>query len=401
MSGRLLPGRERAIWIACFLIVSLLLVLTRFVSSDPDSALYAALSTRLSQQPLARWIAPEWWGLWPQAHQTGYFREHPAGLFFIPAALGRAGVPTEQASYIFGVGSALVALLLVSYLVMRVTSRAEGRAALVLLQIMPVAFVFRIRDNHEYPMLVCLLMSLVGLDGLGRSWWWALLVAFGFAAGLLVKGIFVVLVIIGAMLWIALNPTEGGSRSRQIVALLFGLLVMAAVAWAYDATYLKVTGETFWRAYWTRQLGPMQFDSAAEHAVLFIRHLGFYAVRLLFHPAPWSLVLCWMLWRRSRSSPSVAAIEGREQRALVLVLAFTAIWVVLLSAASRFAERYAFSATYLVGAAGVVVAYRTSQTLKTAMARLDSAVPAAPAIVWLTLIVLRLALGPFLPRIGG
>jgi 4-amino-4-deoxy-L-arabinose transferase-like glycosyltransferase len=399
MSGRLLSGRERGIWIACFLIVSALLVLTRFTSSDPDSALYAALSTKLSQQPVTRWIAPEWWGLWPQAHQTGYFREHPAGLFFIPAALGRAGVPTEQASYIFGVGAALVALVCVSYLVMRVTSRAEGRAALVLLQIMPVAFVFRIRDNHEYPMLVCLLVSLIGLDGVSRSWWWAPLVAIGFAAGLLVKGVFVVLVLIGAVLWIALDPAAASSRSRQILACVFGLVVMAAVAWAYDATYLSVTGETFWRAYWKRQLGPMQFDSAAEHAILFVRHLGFYAVRLLFHPAPWSLVLAWTLWRIWASPP--AAAPGNERRALALVLAFTAISVVILSAASRFAERYAFSATYLVGAAGVIIAYRRSAALKTALAALESRVPAAPAIVWLTLIVLRLALGPFLPRIGG
>jgi 4-amino-4-deoxy-L-arabinose transferase-like glycosyltransferase len=400
MSGRLLSGRERAIWIACFLIVSTLLVLTRFASSDPDSALYAALSAKLSQQPVARWIAPEWWGLWPQAHQTGYFREHPAGLFFIPAALGRAGVPAEQASYIFGVGAALAALVLVSYLVMRVTNREEGRAALVLLQIMPVAFVFRIRDNHEYPMLVCLLISLIGLDGVSRSWWWASLVALGFAAGLLVKGVFVVLVIIGAGLWIALNPTDAPSRSRQVVACTVGLLAMAAVAWAYDVAYVRVTGESFWSAYWKRQLGPMQFESAAEHALLFVRHLGFYAIRLLFHPAPWSLVLGWTLWR-NWTSGSAAATVGREKRALVLVLAFAVIWVVLLSAASRFAERYAFSATYLVGAAGVVVAYRRSQKLKTALARLDSSVPAAPAIVWLTLIVLRLALGPFLPRIGG
>src|SRR5713101_5250597 len=105
MPRPLLSSRERAIWIVCFVFVTAVLVASRFSSSDPDSALYASISAKLSAQPIARWIAPEWWGLWPEAHQTGYFREHPAGLFLIPAALGRLGIPAEQTAYVFGVGA--------------------------------------------------------------------------------------------------------------------------------------------------------------------------------------------------------------------------------------------------------------------------------------------------------
>jgi 4-amino-4-deoxy-L-arabinose transferase-like glycosyltransferase len=39
----------------------------------------------------------------------------------------------------------------------------------VLLQLMPVAFIFRIRANHEYPILVCLLLSLLGLAWIGEK----------------------------------------------------------------------------------------------------------------------------------------------------------------------------------------------------------------------------------------
>jgi 4-amino-4-deoxy-L-arabinose transferase-like glycosyltransferase len=403
MPGPLLSWRERAIWIVCFLIASALLVVTRFTSSDPDSALYASLSAKLSLQPAARWIAPQWWGLWPEAHQTGYFREHPAGLFLIPAAMGRIGIPPEQASYVFGIGVALISLLLMASLVARVTSRDEGRAALVLLQLMPVALIFRIRDNHEYPMLLSLLASLTGLAVVNRSWAGAILIALGFAAGLLVKGVFVVLVLIAAGLWVAINPMRDASRARLVAACAISLACMAAVGWAYDAAYLTVTGERFWRAYWQRQLGPMQFDSAAQHALLFVQHLGFYVLRLLFHPAPWSLALVWAMWKRTepRGQPPEHARRATETRSLAFALSFAAASVVMLSAASRFAERYAFSATYLIGAAGVVVACRRWPALRMALGRLEAAVPAAPAVVWLTLLVLRLALGPFLPRIGG
>jgi 4-amino-4-deoxy-L-arabinose transferase-like glycosyltransferase len=392
----LLTRRERLAWIAGFLLIAGLLVITRFTSVDADSVRYATISSVLSTLPVERWVAPEWWGLSPDNPLTGYFLEHPAGLFLIPAALGKLGVPRDQAPYIFGVAAGLAALVLSAQLVARLTSVAAGRAALVLLQIMPVAFVFRVRDNHEYPMLVCLLLTLIGLDRVARSWRGAAWVTIGLTAALLIKGVFVVLVLMGAGLWILINPTRG-SRTRQISACAAGLVVMAAVGFAYDVWYAHVTGGPFWRAYWERQLAPMDVESPFGEAWAFARHLGFYAVRLLFHPAPWSVALLWVAWRRTR----LADQSPEARRGLFFVLAFTACSVLLLSLASRFAERYAFSASYLIGAAGAAVAYVAWPAVTRALARLDARVPALPAVVWVVLAALRLVVGPWLPRLGG
>ena len=171
-----------------------MLVARGFSSGDPDSALYAGIADRLAQEPVRRWIAPEWWGFWPEAQMTGLFREHPAGVFLMSAALTRVGVPAAQGAYVIGIGAGLASLLLMASLIRRVTTRDEARAALVLLQLMPVAFIFRIRANHEYPILVCLLLALLGLAWIGerRPWWMgALAVAAGLAGGLLIKGVFV------------------------------------------------------------------------------------------------------------------------------------------------------------------------------------------------------------------
>jgi 4-amino-4-deoxy-L-arabinose transferase-like glycosyltransferase len=401
MPGPVLSARERAAWIGAFVLIAALIVFTRFTSSDPDSALYASISAKLSPQPMSRWVAPEWWGLWPGGGLTGFFREHPAGLFLLPAALGRLGLPAEQGAYIFGVGCGLAALLLTSWLVARLTSREDGRAVLVLLQVMPVAFIFRIRDNHEYPMFVCLLASLIGLVGVTRSWRWLALVALELSCGLLVKGVFVVLLLIAAGLWIAINPLQA-SRARQVAALAASLACMAAIALAYDAWYLKATGEVFWSAYWKRQLGPMVLTSPLGQAWTFAKHLGFYVARLLFHPAPWSLALAWSAWRPGQSSVGHRRVRTlTERRGLIFALSFTILSVMLLSAASRFAERYAFSATYMVGAAGAVVAFRSWPLIPRALTRLEAEVPALPVVLWLALMLLRLALGPFLPRLGG
>jgi 4-amino-4-deoxy-L-arabinose transferase-like glycosyltransferase len=403
MPAPLLSGRERAIWFSCFLAVSLALLLMKFSSTDGDSSLYATMASTLSATPVSRWLSPEWWGLWPEAGLTGLFLEHPAGVFLVPAALQRLGMPAEQGAYIVGVAAGLVSTLLLGMLTARVTSRAEGRAALVLLQVMPVAFIFRIRANHEYLMLVCLLAGLLGLDIVKRSWWGLALVAFALAGGLIVKGFFVSLIALAMGLWTLLDPTRSaGSRVRQWIACAVAVAAMGATALAYDAIYLRATGVTFWAPYWARQIGPVTFASPLDNARTIVSHLGFYALRLLWHPAPWSLALLvagWAGWAGRRGTASTG-LGTQERMSLWFVLAFTVLAVLLLSTPNRFAERYAFSATFLVGTAGVVAAWRVWPGVRRAIEALDSRIPALPAITWAVLIGLRLVLGRWLPHVG-
>ncbi|HUL73669.1 MAG TPA: glycosyltransferase family 39 protein [Vicinamibacterales bacterium] len=400
MRARLLSPREGVVWAGCFVLVSALLVATKFTSTDPDSSLYASISGRLSQEPASRWIAPEWWGFWPEANMTGLFREHPAGVFLLPAALSRIGIPGEQAAYIVGMGAGLAAVLLIGVLVARLASPGDARASLVLLQLMPVAFLFRIRANHEYPMLVALLVTLVSLERARRSWWWTLGVAAGLTIGLLVKGVFVVLVCLAAGLWMAINPTRSaGTTARLVAVCVIAGAITVGVAWWYDAAYLRVTGETFWGPYWRRQLGPVTIATPLDNASTLAGHLAFYVSRLLWFPAPWSLALVAALWRPPGVRAAWAALADPARRGLAFALAFAALAILLLSPSSRFAERYAFSAAYMIGAAGAVVAYRTWPKLTRLVDSLDARVPALPASLWLALMLLRLVLGPWLPRL--
>ena len=396
----LLTVPEAAIWTGSFLVVSALLVVTRFASVDPDSALYASLSERLSGLPASHWIAPEWWGYW---NGQGLFIEHPAGIFLLPTALSRLGIPAVQASYIVGIAAGLAVLLLLGLLVRQLASSADARASLVLLQLMPVAFLFRIRANHEYPMLLCLLMALIGLDRVRRSsWWWTGLVIAGFVGGLLVKGAFVVLILLGGALWIALNPSRSrASVGRPFAAYIGGLAAMGVAALAYDAAYAHATGHTFWGPYWHRQLQPVTISTPVAGASALASHALFYASRLVWHPAPWSLALIVAGWRRRRHLRSWwSTLPASTARGLAFALGFAVVAIGLLSPSSRFAERYAFSAVYMIATAGAVVAYRTWGGATNLLNRLEQAVPAFPALVWLALMLLRLALGPFLPRIS-
>lgn len=396
----LLTRRDALIWTACLVLVSAVLVATGFTSDDPDSALYADLSARLAAGPPSHWIAPEWWGNWDS---EGWFREHPAGVFFLPTLLGAGGLPGVQAAYVIGIAAGLGCLLMMASLVGSLTSRAEGRAALVLLQLMPLASIFRIRANHEYPMLACLLLALLGADAARRSWKWIWITPAALVAALLVKGVFVVLPLIALGYWVLIDPRRtGGPIVRPIAAVAAGLVAMVATALAYDAAYVRVTGETFWGPYWERQLAPLTLATPGEGGDTLLSHSLFYALRLLWHPAPWSVSLVLALWlHRRRLGEHWHRWPASVRRGLVFALVTAGTIVVMLIPASRFAERYIFAANYLVAAAGVVVALRTWPRLAAVTAHLDHRVPGFPAVVWLALMAARLLLGPFLPRISG
>jgi len=203
MTEALLSRRERVIWIAGFLLVAALIVLTKFESRDPDSSLHASIAARLSEEPVRRWVAPEWWGNWPDAHLTGLYIEHPAGIFLLPALLQRFGVPGIQAAYVVGAGASLLALWLAGRLIQRVSSAAEARAAMTLVQFVPLAFIFRVRANHEYPMLVCLLLALIAIDRARQSVVWGVPLAIALSSALVIKGVFAGLVFGGVGLWMA------------------------------------------------------------------------------------------------------------------------------------------------------------------------------------------------------
>ena len=105
-------------------------------------------------------------------------------------------------------------------------------------------------------------------------------------------------------------------------------------------------------------------------------------------------------WRLARRRSTVwRGIDPAARRALIFVVSYAAGAILVLSPSSRFAERYAFSATYVIATAGVFVALRQWPYLGRLLSRLDAAVPALPVLVWTLLVAGRLLAGDWLPRV--
>jgi hypothetical protein len=388
--------RELAVWAGALLAVWALVAATGFTSRDPDSAFYAVMSARMAHGAAAGVIAPEWGGLW---NGTGLWQEHPVGIYLLPIALAKLGYPATQAAYAVGIAVGLACLLLLARLA-RAAEPSAGRSALVLLQLVPAAFVFRVRANQEYPMLLCLLVALVALDGVRRSWTWSVAVAAALVAALLVKGVFVVIVLLGAGIWVVVNPLRAsGPVLRPLVALAGSLAAMVLVALVYDQLYESAAGTTFWAGYWRRQLGPVAAAAPGAGALALVYHAFFYLAHLAWLSAPWGAVLIVMAigWV-SKARNAWRAQPDALKRAAAFALAFAAATIVMLSPSGRFAERYLFSPIFLTAAVGVAVACRSWPAIPVAVAQIERRLPYLPVLVWLVLIVGRLGLGPLLPR---
>ena len=151
--------RAAAAWAVALALTAAWLAVHGRPTRDPDSLLYARIAADLSAKPMARWIAPEWP---PGAYGQGYFREHPAGLFWPAALLARLGYPAPQAAFAANLLYQALTLVLLARLAASLAAEPEARALGWILQLLPLAFAYRVRANHEQPLVMCLAMALLG-----------------------------------------------------------------------------------------------------------------------------------------------------------------------------------------------------------------------------------------------
>jgi hypothetical protein len=386
LTGRLgdRPSRALLAWGTALAIVWIALPALDFASRDADSVLYAQLASRLSGESFDRWMAPEWPPRW---YMEGLYREHPAGAFWPPALLARWGYPAGQAAYAVNAGYQVLSLLALAGLASTVVPSLEGRALTWMLQLLPIAFTFRVRANQEQAVLLFLVLAVLGTERARKNAVWGALVALGLGGLVLVKGVLGLLGPVVCALWLLTRrDDDGGSSARAAWALAASVAFVGVMIVAYELAYRGATGQPFLRDYLTRQLGL----AAAPHSMALVGqkayNLVWYLGRLLWFPFPFTVAL--LAAALSRKGEPEAAPRG----GLRFALGVAALYLALFSLSDRRADRYIFPAYYALGAAGALVALRGWTWVRRLAERIDR-YPAAPAALFVLLFALHMAAG--------
>jgi 4-amino-4-deoxy-L-arabinose transferase-like glycosyltransferase len=381
-------------WTVVAALATLLLALSGFASRDPDSTVYAGISARLATLPVRSWLAPEWWGFWGL---EGPFREHPIGIFVVPALVARLGYPAEQAAYAVGAVCSIVAVLLMKRVASPFLSGSEAVAVQWAAMLLPIAFVYRIRANQEYPVLILLLLALYSTEqSRMRPKWIAGIVAA--AIGLfLVKGIFVVFVPVVCGLWLILvRGADRNSTAWSGIAVSVAAVVVVAIA--YEALYRRVAGDSFFSYYMEQRLGSNTgFDRTGGgiwyHTLAnFMANLGWYGVRVIWFGIPGSLVLLATVARRGRRAT-------HAQHLLRFCVAVAVVYVLAMSPAANRADRFVFPAYFAIGLAGAVVAMRRSPWVASAARWVERHEPYGTPMIWFALFMLTFLTASRLPYV--
>jgi hypothetical protein len=319
---------------------------------------------------------------------TGRFREHPVGLFVPAALLAKLGYPAEQAAYAMNALYQAGTLVLLPALAATFAPGLGARSLGWLLQLLPIAFTYRVRANQEQALLLCLVIALLGTERSRRRPAFAALTAAGLVGLLLVKGVFAVFGPALCALWLATRERETASDSRPRAAwigLALAVVAMAAAALLYEWLYRNATGEPFWSFYVSRQLGQAAVPAAHDAALQKAANVAFYLGRILWFAFPWSLALLAAAWTWRASTTT---------RGGLFVAGTVLLYVAVFSLFDRRADRYVFPAYYAVGAAGAVWALPRAARFARLAAPLDRPwVPAALFLLTFAAHVLAGALG--------
>jgi hypothetical protein len=258
----------------------------------------------------------------------------------------------------------------------------------------------------------------------------------GFSAVLVVKGVFAFIVPVTCAMWLLARGTapaasRGAWPAWAAIALM--PVVGAAVVWAYELAYVRLTGRSFLAAYRARQVpeGALTTGSPIARTTY---NLIWYLGRMVWFAFPWSLAAGalvvralrgggWRPWpvrTRVAGSPvgsraigagdidpapdrgvadaaaRAPASEVSERQGAWFGVMASAALVACFSLAHRKADRYIFPVYFILGATGAIYAIRRVPRLERLVERLDR--PWVPAVAYVLLFLLRLVTRGKLPE---
>jgi hypothetical protein len=390
---------EWLVWGSVLAVAAVLLIVVNVRALDSDSSLHIGLVERLNTLPVSRWIAPEWWGLWGF---QGLYREHPIGILIPPLILSKLGFPASQAPFLANALYQVLSLVIIQNIAATVVPAVEARSLSWMLQLIPIAFTYRIRANHEQAVLLLFFVALWSIEKSRKDARWISLLVFSTTAAVLVKGVFAAWLFIGCAAWLLIVRNKDNAQPRERfrnrlrldlrawAGLAISFVAVLGVVAGYEFLYRQTAHESFLAVYFARQIGAAAVARGPSYVIQKLFSLAFYGGRLLWFAFPGSLAVLVAIWKRCRREP----LSERTRQAFVFSVGVSMLYVLLFSLSDRHADRYIFPAYYLFASCGMIWATHQSAWLHRIIERWDRHHQVLTPLLWLTLFCLNLASGP-------
>jgi 4-amino-4-deoxy-L-arabinose transferase-like glycosyltransferase len=323
------------------IVLCLIVIVFPYEYRDSDSLCYSVISQRLASEPFSTWCAPQWWG---HEGNQGLFREHPPGIFWLPALLARLGIKPNAAALCANFLYLLLSLYFIFKLAGRWGNSLFGWGAVFGVVLTPVFLQYLIRANQEHPLNLAILAGVYGLARLqdSRRGGWLFVAALVLAV--MVKGVSVLLLsMLAGLFWLL-----AARNKKTFVWIIAGHLVVVAVAVLFELWYRSVAHQSFWQSYYS-----IQSARSLAGGFNILRkgyNIAWYFARVLVFAAPWFyfLIYEWIMSKKRKLG------LFREPFMRFLLVGSLAV-ILFFSLSDRKADRYIFPAYILLALAGLLV----------------------------------------------
>lgn len=320
----------------------IILLSSPYIARENDSRLYARIVNDQAERPWSEFIAPKWNGAEHYAEtETPYFRDHLAGIFFLPTILAKIGINGMQATYVCSLLYKTLTLFFF-FLWLRLYVSTEIAGLIVLgLQLNPQSMNYTLRANHEALLLLFMVFGIWANNT--RRYSLAILACVG---SYLTKGL-------PGLILAGILALETVWHQRKLLwpSLRFvsTLLIVVGISYAYEQWFKNVTGYSFFEKYISTQIMGRSVEGAKQVSffVVMLKSLGYYSSRVLSYALPWTIGI----FAIKKFKPSDKPIW---QSCLCVVVPY----IVFFSLFNRTASRYIYPAFYFAMIIGLLALLR-------------------------------------------
>lgn len=361
-------NRKMAIyWFISFLLASYFLTLKNFRSESNDSNYYNELVVRYHNQDWKTVFTPKWgeniYGFDPST----YMRDQLPGQTLMGIALTKMGVPATHALYILEMAFQILSIFLFVQIAQYFWEQKKATILFYSLLLIPMAFSYNIRANHESGIMFCSLLALYSGLKMGHSSKWIILAALASFGLLWIKGPFFIFGFILMTIGYFYSQEKNKSSLTLLAAYFLSIVFILISAICFELVTRKLTGTSFFLEFWSIQIQQRAIGLTQKHHFIIQKMINFYYYfsHYLAYALPWSLLLIIFIIKNLKTSAFFKNCFTFIKSPLSQCMLSAAMsFCLLFSLSDRVAGRYTFPGYYMFTAWVVLFLYDQSLTFK-------------------------------------